>query len=55
MATGARGRLDGWNRPSRRPSGPGKMTAGMSAATCFWVEPVPRRPVDPGAGPVGAV
>src|SRR5437763_14927076 len=31
-ATGARGRLPGWKRPSRRPSGPGKMTSGMR---CF--------------------
>ena len=28
-ATGARGRGAGWKRPSRRPSGPGKMTSGM--------------------------
>ena len=29
MATGARGRRPGWKRPSRRPSGPGKITSGM--------------------------
>jgi cysteine desulfurase len=29
MATGARGRGPGLNRPSRRPSGPGKITSGM--------------------------
>ncbi|GMM60722.1 hypothetical protein NUTIK01_14990 [Novosphingobium sp. IK01] len=29
MATGARLRVAGWKRPSRRPSGPGKMTAGI--------------------------
>src|SRR6185437_8163543 len=28
-ATGARGRVPGWKRPSRRPSGPGKITSGM--------------------------
>ena len=30
IATGARGREAGWKRPSRRPSGPGKMTEGMT-------------------------
>ncbi len=29
MATGARGRGAGWKRPSRRPSGPGKITVGI--------------------------
>ena len=29
MATGARGRGGGLKRPSRRPSGPGKMTDGI--------------------------
>src|SRR4051794_7261183 len=32
MATGARGRGPGLKRPSRRPSGPGKMTSGMAPA-----------------------
>src|SRR3954470_7482884 len=31
-ATGARGRGPGLKRPSRRPSGPGKMTSGMAPA-----------------------
>ena len=31
QATGARGRVPGWKRPSRRPSGPGKMTSGMDS------------------------
>ena len=35
IATGARGRGPGVKRPSRRPSGPGKMTSGM--ATCAWL------------------
>src|SRR5881398_2846148 len=30
-ATGARGRRPGLKRPSRRPSGPGKMTSGIEA------------------------
>ena len=34
IATGARGRGPGWKRPSRRPSGPGKMTDGMNWVTC---------------------
>src|SRR6478752_8522682 len=32
IATGARGRGAGAKRPSRRPSGPGKMTSGMGPA-----------------------
>src|SRR4051794_28999221 len=31
-ATGARGLGPGLNRPSRRPSGPGKMTSGIAPA-----------------------
>src|SRR3954467_15268014 len=36
IATGARGRGAGEKRPSRRPSGPGKMTSGIEPADKKW-------------------